>query len=272
MLDGLCEEELNGSQELTDEEIEAFIQSKQIAASKGNNADVNSKYTPQIGMEFKDKDDAHHYFNFYAFLAGFEVVITHVSRTTDRKRKNEIFKVEMKCKCHGKPPEKKTTTGEHEEEIQIRTDRTEKGPKRRTNIQLKTKCPVVMVVKEENGVWRITRLDLEHNHELSPGNRNQLFSGHKYMIDMEKAMIRTLNDNNIPTRKMISILSYLRGGLTALPYKKKDIANFRTKLNREITGSDMMQAINYFRQRKADDPSFFYKFDADDNLRVKNIF
>jgi hypothetical protein len=48
-----------------------------------------------------------------------------------------------------------------------------------------------------------------------------MFSGRKYMTDMEKGMIRTLNDNNIPTRKMIAILSYLRGGLTAVPYKKK---------------------------------------------------
>ncbi|RLN08394.1 hypothetical protein C2845_PM11G10510 [Panicum miliaceum] len=106
VLGGMCEEELNGSQEVTEEEVEAFIQSEQNAATKGNNADVNSKYTPQIGMEFENKDDAHHYFNFYAFLAGFEVVITHVSRTTDRKINNEIFKVEMKCKCHGKPTKK----------------------------------------------------------------------------------------------------------------------------------------------------------------------
>ena len=46
------------------------------------------------------------------------------------------------------------------------------------------------------------------------------------MIEMEKAIIRTLNESNIPTRKMISVLSYLRGGVIALPYKKKDVANF----------------------------------------------
>jgi len=92
------------------------------------------------------------------------------------------------------------------------------------------------------------------------------------MSKMEKALIRILNDNNIPTRKMISILSYLRGGVIALPYKKKDVANFRTKLNRTITGSDMKQALDYFRENKAKDPSFFHKFDVDENLRVKNIF
>jgi len=48
------------------------------------------------------------------------------------------------------------------------------------------------------------------------------------MIEMEKALIRTLNDNNIPTRKMISILSYLRG-VSGLPVKKKDVSNFKQK-------------------------------------------
>jgi hypothetical protein len=91
------------------------------------------------------------------------------------------------------------------------------------------------------------------------------------MTEMEKAIIKTLNANNIPTRQMISILSNLRGGVRTLPYKK-DVANFRTKLNRVITGSDMKQALNYFTERKSKDQSFFYKFDVDEHLRVKNIF
>jgi len=54
-------------------------------------------------MEFKDRHDAHRYFNFDAFLAGFEVVITHVARTTtSKKRNNEIFKAIMKCNRQGK--------------------------------------------------------------------------------------------------------------------------------------------------------------------------
>ena len=78
----------------------------------------------------------------------------------------------------------------------------------------------------------------------------------------------TLNDNNIPTRKMISILSYLRGGLTALPMKNKDINNYRTRLNREVKGSDMTQVLDYFRKKQTEDPSFFYKFDLDEDKRV----
>lgn len=98
----------NGSQELTEQELDEFIKGEQIAASEGNNADISSKYTPQMSMEFKDRNDAHHFFNFYAYLAGFEVIITHVARTTSKKRNNEIFKVTMKCHKNGKQQPTKT--------------------------------------------------------------------------------------------------------------------------------------------------------------------
>jgi hypothetical protein len=129
-----------------------------------------------------------------------------------------------------------------------------------------------MVVKEEDNIWRIIRLDLDHNHELYLGQSNQQFSGHKYMTEMEKSLIRTLNDNNIPTRKMISIFSYLRGGATTLPVKKKDVSNFRTKINREVRGIDMTKVLETFRKKKSEDPTFFYKFELDDENKVKNIF
>jgi len=38
--------EANGSQQITEEEIDEFIIREQIAASEGNNAEINSKYTP----------------------------------------------------------------------------------------------------------------------------------------------------------------------------------------------------------------------------------
>lgn len=256
--------------ELTEEEVEAFIRSELQAAADGNNADIDSKYTPQFGMEFKSRDDAHHFFSFYGFLAGFEVVVAHVYRTQDNKRNKEIYKQEMRCHRYGKNSKRQQDIIA-QDTLMVEATNDEKK-KRRTNVQVKTDCKCVMVVKEENGIWKVARLDLEHNHELSPQNRNQLFSGRKYMTDMEKAIIRTLNDNNIPTRKMISILSYLRGGLTALPYKTKDVQNLRTKINREVTGNDMTQALEYFRRRKTEDPTFYYRFKVDENMKVKNIF
>ena len=78
-------DERNGSQELI-EEVEKFIMREQEATTDGNNADTDSKYTPQIGMEFKTRDDAHHFFSFYGSIEGFEVVVTHITRTTSKKK------------------------------------------------------------------------------------------------------------------------------------------------------------------------------------------
>jgi hypothetical protein len=58
-------------------------------------------------MEFSDRNDAHHFFSFYGFLAGFEVVVSHVTRITSKKKNNEIYKQEMRCHEYGKTPKDK---------------------------------------------------------------------------------------------------------------------------------------------------------------------
>ena len=76
------------------------------------------------------------------------------------------------------------------------------------------------------------------------------------MTEQEKKMIRTLNECNIPTKKMMYLLSFLRGGLGATPYRDKDISNYTNKIKRETSQTDMTQALLYFTKKKEEDPSF----------------
>ena len=76
------------------------------------------------------------------------------------------------------------------------------------------------------------------------------------MTEQEKKMIRTLNECNIPTKKMMYLLSFLRGGLGTTPYRDKDISNYRNKIKRETSQTDMTQALLYFTKKKEEDPSF----------------
>jgi len=131
-------DETNGSQELTEEEIEEFLRKEQEAIADGNNAYTNSKYTPQIGMLFNTREDAHHFFSFYGFIAGFEVVVTHTTRTTSKKRNNEIYKQEMRCHRYGKESKKKTP--EEEEHDMMIHQAKGKGPKRKTKSISKGLC------------------------------------------------------------------------------------------------------------------------------------
>ena len=48
----------------------------------------------------------------------------------------------------------------------------------------------------------------------------------------EKNMITTLKKVNTPTRNMVAILSYMRGGRANLSYDDKDVENYSYKVGR----------------------------------------
>ena len=65
----------------------------------------------------------------------------------------------MKYHRYGKEEQAKTL-----EQYEVAMDEDlgkEKGPERQTNVVVRTNCPCVMVAKEEKGIWKINRLDLE---------------------------------------------------------------------------------------------------------------
>lgn len=247
---------------LIEEDIEQFLEEEQQEALKGNNANIDRKYIPELEQKFKSIIEAQNYFNFYAYMAGFSIVNVHSARTTSKKRNREVIRVTFKCykyvkaDCNTKPETvDETATGE-----------------RKTNEVIGTECKCVMVISERNLEWVITRLDLDHNHELSPPDEVRFLRSHKYLSTEERVLIRTLKECHIPTRNMIVILSVLRGRLTSLPYTKKDISNVRTEINRETSSNDMMQCLTYLKKKQEEDPNFFYEFDLDENRKVRNFF
>ena len=117
-----------------------------------------------------------------------------------------------------------------------------------------------MVVSLRDGKWVVITLVLDHNHEMSPPDESKFLRSHKHMTDEEKLFIRTFNSVKLPTRKIMAILSYLRGGVKGVPYTKKDASNVRTTIRQECIHNDMMQVVHYFRKRQAADPMFYYAF------------
>ena len=52
-------------------------------------------YTPQIGMEFETKEAAQHFFNFYAYLAGFGTAVVKVYRSGSKKKNKRSQKSQL---------------------------------------------------------------------------------------------------------------------------------------------------------------------------------
>lgn len=119
---------------------------------------------PEIGMQFATRNEVQRFFNLYAFTVGFSVCCVSSYRTASKKRNKEVIRFTMKCNKYGK-----NTEAEKEELV----------AQRESTVIAKTDYKVEMVITEKNGVWRITTLQLAHNHVLCP--RSRFFRSHIYM-------------------------------------------------------------------------------------------
>uniref|UniRef100_A0ACD5U276 Uncharacterized protein n=2 Tax=Avena sativa TaxID=4498 RepID=A0ACD5U276_AVESA len=241
--------------ELCEEDIDNFLENENSATEEQNDNTVEDSLKPEIGMQFKTREEAQNFFNMYAFAAGFSVAIVGAYRTTSKKRHNEITRVTVKCNKFGNNTE---------------IEKEQLLAQRQSTVIAKTDCKVEMVISENNGIWKIKNLCLEHNHILDPQSR--FFRSHAYMTKEEKSMIRSLKHSNIPTRQIVSVLAHLRGGSDQLPYNKKKVSNYGTSINRELTHSDMMEVLSFFSKKRAENPEFYSSFQLDSNNKVQSVF
>jgi hypothetical protein len=141
--------------------------------------------------------------------------------------------------------------------------------KKRNKVIDKKNCLVEMTVTKKHGIWTVSRLVLEHNHKLFAPSMAKLLRSHRYFSEQEKAIIRSFVEVNVPNRKILAFLAYLRGGMENTNLVKKGISNYRTKMLRESGENDITQVVQFLKQQQAKDPSFFFSFNADENSKVK---
>ncbi|XP_066320250.1 protein FAR1-RELATED SEQUENCE 5-like [Miscanthus floridulus] len=292
----MTKQHLVASEEQDEEELRAIqIESQSIMAAERLSHEHASRHVPQLGIKFKTIEDAYSFYNDYAFIVGFSLVKWHTYKCQDKKDHNygQVTRVTYKCNLSGKRKEDDSTdvsgvrsTRNNKRKISVsgvqsarnnkkKISATPPTPnpvpnKRKTSTLVPTECPAELVVILQNGEWTITRLNLEHNHAFAnKDQKNKLFS-HIRMTKMEKELIATFNKVNLPDRKIMAVLSYIRGDVT--PYNKKHISNEKTKINKATSDNDMQQVYDWFSKKQAEDPMFFYKFSIDENNKVKNIF
>lgn len=121
----------SSAEAISEEDIDNFLENEE-----GNKVQIDKKHIPDIGMEFRSDKEAHGFFNFYVYLVGFSIVITHHYKTTSKKRNCEITRYTYQCYRYGKNDDgekNKQKTGEEQ---------------RNTNVIDRTNCKCLMVVKE----------------------------------------------------------------------------------------------------------------------------
>ena len=269
------EEQQHFTEELDEEDIRIFIENDSIKAAQSCSQEAQSHHVPTINMIFDTDEEAFRFYHTYSLICGFSInkATLYNSRSSEDKLTTRRT---FKCNKGGKPVDEEEKERRKKQKQLSHQKRTGKPPptttKKRNPIK-QTGCTAKMVIHLDNGKWVVKTVDLEHNHELSPEDETKFLRAHKQMTPDEQMFIRTFTSVKMPTRKIMSILTYLRGGKPRnVPYDKKYVSNVRTAIRNENKDNDMTQVLAYFRRRQDEDPQFYYNFKLGLGNKVECIF
>jgi hypothetical protein len=198
--------------DITEDDIEIFKQNEiaENAAMSLSQDGQRSEYVPQVGMSFSTDDEAHKFYNNYAMIIGFSTIKSGTYMSRNKNTMGEITRRIYKCNRSGTIEHRYANTdaqwcavvagfGANGKmkglQMTVVADEGEPVPaakKRRTKVIDKTNYLAEMTITRKNCMWVVTRLVLEHNHNLLPPSKAKLLRSHRYFSEQEKAMMRSL--------------------------------------------------------------------------------
>lgn len=270
----------NNEEQITEEDIAMFRHNESINQAISLSQEGESMHAPRIDQVFENPEEAYKFYNEYSLMVGFSVVKSGNYHSKSKKCFGKVTRHIFRCNKCGLTDEQKqekqlkkgVQTSKKRNVKKVPDTSKSAAPKKRTKVNVVTGCPAEMVITWENNAWTVTRLNLEHNHALVAPELSKLLRSHRQFTKEEVKMIRTFISVNIPDRKIIACLSFLRGGVGLGNYTKKDISNMRCRMRREDGDNDMTKVREFFTNRQAEDPLFFFTFDMDGENRVRNMF
>jgi hypothetical protein len=99
------------------------------------------------------------------------------------------------------------------------------------------------------------------------------YRSHRNVPEEDFQLLQTLHNQNINTTKIMGCLGDVHGGdPILLPCVKRDVSNTRTMLREEVTLRDMSLTVEYFKERRDENPNFFFATQLDSDNVVIGLF
>uniref|UniRef100_A0A0E0LY81 SWIM-type domain-containing protein n=1 Tax=Oryza punctata TaxID=4537 RepID=A0A0E0LY81_ORYPU len=210
---------------------------------------------PYLTFSFNSEEEARAHYNRYAKRVGFSIKINTSRKSAKDGERDKVMFVCNKC-----------GPGE-------RTGEACPPKKRKRSRTRQAACKARMTVKRKGARWEVIQFVEEHTHPLvRKFSLKKFLRSHRAILKEEKDFITMLHGVNLSAGRIMQLMSELYGGPRNVPYTRKDISNFKSKLGSEYRCRDIPQTIAHFEEIKKDDPNFFYKIQLDKEDRVQNIF
>jgi zinc finger SWIM domain-containing protein 3 len=126
---------------------------------------------------------------------------------------------------------------------------------------------------QKNGKFKITKLELEHNHTLaSPGKTHMLRSQRK-LRKTQKSLIDGDDKSGLTPKQAFDFQATIAGGRENLGCLSMDVKNYlRTKWQKEMEKGDVASLMQYFHDKQLENKSFYYTFQVNNEEKITNIF
>lgn len=158
------------------EDIDIFLENESIEKALIHSQEDESNHMLALDMTFETDVHAHRFYNEYAAITCFSVQKVanyhYIKKDADN---NKMTRFTMKCNRSGKPRNRRKPTAAGAKRRKYKMSKNactelKNSIDRRRNYTIKTGCQAQMVVtwKVKVGQWVVTRLIIEHNHELHP--------------------------------------------------------------------------------------------------------
>ncbi|XP_057464719.1 protein FAR1-RELATED SEQUENCE 5-like isoform X1 [Actinidia eriantha] len=209
---------------------------------------------PKLGMGFDSEDVAYEFYNAYAGQVGFSVRKDYVNKS---KKDGAVASRRFTCFREGFRQKD-------------RRDSNVKRPRKETRIG----CSAQLVIaRQADGKYRITRFEEKHNHELVPFCRVRMLRSQKKSAAVEAAEATPICSSGVQPNSTSDLIFKAvadREGLRCHPIDYE--SNLPEKRMRDMKQGESESILQYLQNKQLKDPSFFYAVQLDAEGQTTNFF
>ncbi|XP_034707015.1 protein FAR1-RELATED SEQUENCE 5-like [Vitis riparia] len=121
--------------------------------------------------------------------------------------------------------------------------------------------------------WVVKEFMADHNHPLVEQKNVQFLRSHRVIKNADKAQLNAMRGVGMGTSQIMDYMVQQSGGYKNVGFTKKDLYNHVDADRRvHLRDGDAEGALAYLCGKSEMDPSFYYKYNVDEDNRLANLF